>query len=77
MSLLFFVGKAVLAASFARRAVADCVSYGMDFQDGGSYFQNNASTDPFTFVSQYEGESRGCTGLGMLLTWSRLQERHR
>ncbi|KAF2103703.1 hypothetical protein NA57DRAFT_18329, partial [Rhizodiscina lignyota] len=43
-------------ALFAQRAVADCVSFGMDFQDGGSYFQNSLSTDPFTFVSQFEGK---------------------
>ncbi|KAF2178349.1 hypothetical protein K469DRAFT_742163 [Zopfia rhizophila CBS 207.26] len=34
-------------------ALADCVSYGMDFQNGGSYFQNSMSNDPFTFVTQY------------------------
>lgn len=32
-----------------------CVSYGVDFQDQGSYFQNISSTDPFTFVSFFEG----------------------
>ncbi|KAF2493425.1 hypothetical protein BU16DRAFT_465305 [Lophium mytilinum] len=38
----------------ARSAMADCESFGMDFQDGGSYFQNSLSSDPFTFVSQFE-----------------------
>jgi hypothetical protein len=32
-----------------------CKSYGIDFQDGGSYFQNQSSTDDFTFVSTFEG----------------------
>ncbi|KAF2137676.1 uncharacterized protein K452DRAFT_301847 [Aplosporella prunicola CBS 121167] len=32
-----------------------CRSYGMDFQNGQSYFQNSLSTDPFTFVQQFEG----------------------
>lgn len=32
-----------------------CVSYGVDFQNGGSYFQNITSTDPFTFASIFEG----------------------
>lgn len=32
-----------------------CKSFGVDFQDGGSYFQNVNSTDPFTFVSKFEG----------------------
>ncbi|KAF2706996.1 hypothetical protein K504DRAFT_384493 [Pleomassaria siparia CBS 279.74] len=48
-----------LLALGARTVVADdsptCVSYGMDFQDGGSYFQNSLSSDDFTFVSQFEG----------------------
>ncbi|KAM0716460.1 hypothetical protein Q7P37_007905 [Cladosporium fusiforme] len=32
-----------------------CKSYGIDFQDKGSYFQNISSTEPFTFVSTFEG----------------------
>lgn len=33
----------------------DCVAFGVDFQDQGSYFQNSQSTDNFTFVSRFEG----------------------
>jgi len=32
-----------------------CKSYGIDFQDNGSYFQNVSSHDDFTFVSTFEG----------------------
>lgn len=32
-----------------------CVSFGVDFQDGQSYFQNSLSNDPFTFVSEFQG----------------------
>ncbi|KAL5404539.1 hypothetical protein PMIN06_006252 [Paraphaeosphaeria minitans] len=32
-----------------------CNSYGMDFQSGGTYFQNSLSSDNFTFVEQFEG----------------------
>lgn len=32
-----------------------CVSFGVDFQDGGFYFQNSLSNDPFTFVSTFQG----------------------
>ena len=32
-----------------------CQAYGVDIHGGGSYFQNISSTDPFTFVSQFEG----------------------
>jgi hypothetical protein len=32
-----------------------CESFGIDFQDGGSYFINQASTEQFQAVSQFEG----------------------
>ncbi|KAI9714342.1 MAG: hypothetical protein M1820_000303 [Bogoriella megaspora] len=48
-------GALLALGLFGANAVAKCVSYGMDFQDKGSYFQNSLSTDPFTFVSQFEG----------------------
>lgn len=32
-----------------------CKSFGIDFQDKGKYFQNISSSDPFTFVSTFEG----------------------
>ncbi|KAK7183594.1 hypothetical protein DPSP01_010429 [Paraphaeosphaeria sporulosa] len=32
-----------------------CHSYGMDFQSGGTYFQNSLSSDNLTFVEQFEG----------------------
>ncbi|PNS20951.1 hypothetical protein CAC42_2882 [Sphaceloma murrayae] len=36
-----------------------CQSFGIDFQDEGSYFQNISSADPFTFVSAFEGCQAG------------------
>jgi hypothetical protein len=33
-----------------------CQSFGKDFQDGGTYFQNSLSSDPFTFVEYFEGK---------------------
>ncbi|KAF1809693.1 hypothetical protein P152DRAFT_157102 [Eremomyces bilateralis CBS 781.70] len=51
-------GLALLAIA-ARRVFADednpCKSFGIDFQDKESYFQNLLSTDPFTFVQQFSG----------------------
>ncbi|ORY12816.1 hypothetical protein BCR34DRAFT_563053 [Clohesyomyces aquaticus] len=44
-----------LVALGARKVLGDCVSFGMDFQNGGNYFQNSLSNDNFTFVSQFEG----------------------
>ncbi|KAF2165342.1 hypothetical protein M409DRAFT_24191 [Zasmidium cellare ATCC 36951] len=32
-----------------------CQSFGVDFVDGGSYFQNVDSTQPFTAVQEFEG----------------------
>ncbi|KAL1652237.1 hypothetical protein SLS58_000364 [Diplodia intermedia] len=59
MSRLLYVATAF--SLLARGALADddliggCQSFGMDFQGGGEYFQNSASSDPFTFVQQFEG----------------------
>jgi len=33
----------------------ECQSFGVDFQDGGSYFQNISSMSDFTFASIFEG----------------------
>jgi hypothetical protein len=61
MSSLSWVVGGLLAFG-SRMAMADetemCVSYGMDFQDGGSYFQNSLSNDNFTFVSQFDSKLR-------------------
>jgi hypothetical protein len=32
-----------------------CKSYGVDYLDGGVYYQNINSSEPFSFVSYYEG----------------------
>lgn len=44
-----------LLARYAESTSTECVSYGMDFQNGGSYFQNSLSSDDFTFVSRFDG----------------------
>jgi hypothetical protein len=49
--------KLILLACFAQRTLADCLAFGVDFQDGGKYFQNSLSTADFTFDSQYDGSS--------------------
>ena len=47
-----FLATALLTS----RAVAQtCLSYGVDFQTNGNYFQNISSTAPFTFASLFEG----------------------
>lgn len=33
-----------------------CQTFGIDYQDGGSYFINQNSTEQFTAVSQFEGK---------------------
>ncbi|KAK8240331.1 hypothetical protein HDK90DRAFT_180416 [Phyllosticta capitalensis] len=53
-----FVAAGVLLLS-AGGALADCVSYGIDFQNGGQYFINKALTQNFSSVSQFEGCSAG------------------
>jgi hypothetical protein len=41
---------------FITAASSSCVSYGMDFQNGGSYFQNSLANEPFTCVEQFQGK---------------------
>jgi hypothetical protein len=45
----------VISTAVAQDQDEQCVSFGIDFQDGGSYFQNISSSDDFTFVSTFEG----------------------
>lgn len=33
-----------------------CSTYGVDFHDGGVYFQNSNSTADFTFASRFNGK---------------------
>ncbi|KAG9701242.1 hypothetical protein KCU95_g4688, partial [Aureobasidium melanogenum] len=53
----FRFGGFLAAALLGSRAVAqtECLSYGVDFQTNGDYFQNISSTAPFTFASIFEG----------------------
>lgn len=48
----------VVLSSIFTYVKADCASYGIDFQNGGSYFINSADTSNFTSVTQFTG----CTG---------------
>ncbi|KAG9550235.1 hypothetical protein KCU79_g13952, partial [Aureobasidium melanogenum] len=54
---VFRLGGFLAAALLGSRAVAqtECLSYGVDFQTNGDYFQNISSTAPFTFASIFEG----------------------
>jgi hypothetical protein len=49
-----------------------CDSFGVDFQDGGSYFQNISSSDPFTFVSIFEGQSHGFHANSAATDWNQV-----
>lgn len=61
---LFTFAVALTSASFASASYvaggpsmsySQCLSYGVDFQDGGSYFQNNASTASFSAFQYFTG----------------------
>ena len=60
-TLLFFLPN-FLPKTWAQT----CNAFGVDFQDGGSYFQNSLSTDDFTFVSKYEGWSLSIRRVGIM-----------
>ncbi|KAF2720150.1 hypothetical protein K431DRAFT_271147 [Polychaeton citri CBS 116435] len=62
-----FVFQSAVASSLLSYALAqsdtypdycyntNCQSYGIDFQNGGTYFQNILSTDPFTALETFTG----------------------
>lgn len=53
---IFRLSGFLATALLSSRAIAQtCLSYGVDFQSNGNYFQNISSTDPFTFASLFEG----------------------
>ncbi|RDW91714.1 hypothetical protein BP5796_02879 [Coleophoma crateriformis] len=53
-----FLGTIAVLISVISSVHADCVSFGIDFQDGGSYFINSLDTSLFTSVVEFEG----CSG---------------
>lgn len=59
MSLSISIGRKLLYLGLLARVTLTqdnpCITFGVDFQDGGSYFQNSLSTSPFTFVQEFEG----------------------
>jgi len=55
MSAFRLSGFLATALLSTRSIAQTCLSYGVDFQTNGDYFQNISSTDPFTFASLFEG----------------------
>lgn len=58
LSLLTAVAGLAVADSLFKRqnsVNSTCLSYGIDFVDGGNYFINSLSTVDFTAVSQFDG----------------------
>lgn len=53
-STSFFAGLTTLSLG-SRLAFATCEVYGIDIQNGGSYFENIQSTDPFSLVQEFSG----------------------
>ncbi|KAF2842067.1 hypothetical protein M501DRAFT_377879 [Patellaria atrata CBS 101060] len=47
-------GRSIWSSSLLKRQYPTCHAYGMDFQHGGSYFQNSLSSEPFTFAQQFD-----------------------
>lgn len=53
--MAFYSLAAGLVLSFASKAVADCQSFGLDYVDGGSYFQNSNVDNTFTASQEFSG----------------------
>jgi len=46
-----------LAAVFSAKALADCISYGVDYANGGSYYIDSSSNQYFTFQTVFQGKT--------------------
>ncbi|CAK4031905.1 Hypothetical predicted protein [Lecanosticta acicola] len=53
--MAFYSACAALVLSLAGSAVADCQSYGVDYEDGGTYFQNSNTNETFTALQMFNG----------------------
>ncbi|KAK4498928.1 hypothetical protein PRZ48_009438 [Zasmidium cellare] len=54
-SLFTFAVALASVSSFGFASANTCKSFGVDFQNGGTYFQNNGSSDPFTAFQYFTG----------------------
>jgi hypothetical protein len=50
-----FISLVFVLVALTRHAQADCVSYGLDFVNGGSYFIDNTLATNLTFLSEFQG----------------------
>jgi hypothetical protein len=46
-----------LLALLSVKVLADCVSYGIDYANGGAYYIDGSSQQYFTFVTVFQGRS--------------------
>jgi hypothetical protein len=46
-----------LLALLSVKVLADCVSYGIDYANGGSYYIDASSSQYFTFITVFQGMS--------------------
>lgn len=58
----------LLTSALAQDCSKVCQSFGRDFVDGGSYFQNSASTANFTATEYFEG-CQADTAYNVLQVW--------
>lgn len=45
-----------LLALLSVKVLADCVSYGIDYANGGAYYIDASSSQYFTFITVFQGE---------------------
>ncbi|CAK4021784.1 Hypothetical predicted protein [Lecanosticta acicola] len=55
LSTSLFLSIFVFSVANAQDCSTTCESFGVDFVDGGSYFQNIESTNPFTAFEEFQG----------------------
>lgn len=64
----FGVSALFVATALAQCCGADCVTYGVDYQDGGEYDIDGTSGDSFSFISQFSGKQQPKSAMSLVLT---------
>lgn len=63
---------AALLILFVVRCLGNCMSYGVDYTNGGSFFLDNESLEVFSFTTAFYGRQFGKMGPFQNLTYFRM-----
>ncbi len=59
----------VALLSLSLGVLGDCVSYGVDYANGGAYYIDGSSNQYFSFITVFQGETETCSSSHRELCW--------